>query len=278
METKNNISQKHIASFTAFILPFVAGFILKDEGFSFTESDKKFISSYIKAGIYFWALLIFTILLSFLKYFLGYKVIFLDTILGITIWVLAIFLLVYLFVAIFFIFSDKTFDFADIRLSAEKVDVDFDLLYFYIPGYNFWLWYKYRAKVYSIRFLKESVLLWFLFALFFVLSYSIAVLIFFLIIVRVILLLFEIDILSFSYYRRLVDFWQVNPEEVFAPAIGYIKYFIFKFFKSYKSLPSIVNETQKEYAQLIDFEAFKTASLPTKLQLIFQYLALVALI
>ncbi len=275
MENKS-VSPKHLASFTSFILPLLWYSLIKDSSFNFTDEDIDFIRSYIIAGYYFWWLLILTIIIGVLKYFWLYQISFVWGLINVLFFILTILLLGYLFVVLFLIFSDKKIDLKTFKLEFEYSNIDISVIYFYLPIYNFWLWYRYYDKVKNILYLKESILLWFLVIVFSNTFISELILIF--IVLRVVFLSFWIDFIKNNVF--LERLFVVNPEEIFAWPIGYIKYIIFKLIsKDVVDVNSLILATKKEYEQLIDInELIKSKNKILKLQFLFQYMLLLLIL
>ncbi len=254
-ENKINITNRHIASFVAVLLPFLAYSIIKDENFELSSTDKKIVISYIKLWWFFWILLSVVIVTGVISYFsigLIWKII------GFVYEIMLVVLIVFLIVVIFSIFSEKSINLFNIEFDNNTKSVSVNKIILFIPGYNFYLWYK-DLNLKKDYWLKESIFWWFMIMIFWNSILWFILLLF--LIVRLVLLSFGIDILSSRFKNKILNSFNVNPEEVFAYLVGGIGYLWYKFFKfKYISYLEIVNNLKRKYAMVYNFQELKKDS------------------
>lgn len=223
METQqNNISSQVMLSAMSgmlFCAPFIKNSIKYDA--SFSEDEKNFIMWYVQVwfvNLVFLAIVLVAELANMIEFYPVLSWI-------ITIWSLAIYI-----ITVFSAFSCANG--LSMRKSDETIMQDIqhkgDLLRAYIPILNFFLWFRQENYNMPYWWLKESILLWNIFIFWTMLlwcSFGIWMLI--IIIVRVILLLLNIDITPLSSKKAINSSFSCNPSEItayiFAPIVAKIK-------------------------------------------------------
>jgi len=209
---------KNQAKFFAFVwlvfFPFVVSWLLKESNdYDLSDNDIKFINAYKQL----WWLILFWLLLIVGLYIVGvwFR---LDYLFSIANLALAL-LFIFLFINIFFIFSDR-FPLGktdlNVDIKTEKVEwMDINLLFAYVPFLNYYLWLNWNKKYQY--YLKESNLLWFvLFVIgvvsFFYPLYNLFYLILLIIIVRFVSLFVGVD---FPVIRQFVNnLYEKFPQEI----------------------------------------------------------------
>lgn len=237
--TKNNISPQAMLSAVAglmFFGPFVKRNVNEDQ--YFTQEEKDFIMWYIQVGFLNLTFLAIVLVASLIGLFVVRP--YLSWI--INIWSIAIFI-----ISIFSIIACANS--LSMRKDDEKIVYDiqnkWQVLKSFTPILNYYL--RFRQSDYSkpYRWLKESILLrtcFIFWALLLGSSFGLWILI--IILVRVILLLLNVDIIPLSMKKALNNSFLCNPSEIFAyvfsPIVSKIK----------KSDNETVLQTRKsQYAQ-----------------------------
>lgn len=244
---EKNITNRHIVSFIALILPFLAYTFLNDNNFNLTQEDKKVIKFYIKLWWFFRILLIITATLWIISYFTIWTF---WKLFGLVYQFSILVLILFLIVFIFNIFSWKDYNISSLSLddkNNESQSVN-DIIFF-IPWYNFYLRYKYLLSWssislvwYKVSLLKESVFWWFLIM---ILGNNIlSLLLLLVLIIRVVLLLFWIDILSNNIKNKILNFFKTNPEEILSYLV-WIFFLILYYFQGKKIAYSDIVENLK---------------------------------
>ena len=244
METQQNtISSQtmlYAISGILFFAPFIKHNVESDLYFS--DEEKNFIMWYVQVGFVNLIFLIIVIIAELLSVFYEYS----RSSRIVTIGSIAIFI-----ITIFSIFSCANK--LSMRKSDEKIMQDIqhkdNLIKAYTPILNFVLWSRQENYNMPYRWLKESILLWDIFILWTLLMWSsfwIWMLI--IIVVRVVLLLLNIDITPLSSKKAINSSFTCNPWEItayiFAPIVSLLK----------KSDYSTVLQAKKQlYAQWQNF-------------------------
>lgn len=201
-----------------FFSPFVKNRIKSEE---FSEYEKSFINGYIK--IWFLNLILLAIILIVaLANFFEINQIFIRTI---NIWSLAIYV-----ISIFSVFACAS----ELTMRGENESINQDIQYkwqilkSYTPILNFIFWFRQESYSMPYRWLKESILLRTLFVFWALLLWNlfgIGVLV--VIVIRVVLLMMNIDIIPLSVKKAINVLFLCNPWEmfayIFAPIISKIK-------------------------------------------------------
>ncbi len=167
---------------------------------------------------------------------------------------------------IWLIFSDKyIFQNNNINYEYKKISSwNINILLYYIPIYNFHLWYTQEKNIKSYRWIKESILFWTFFSLIWISLWinqniSIMIIMFLLIIFRVVSLLWWIDVIKDQQKEKLDKIFDKNPEEIF----WYIKWSIIYLFKKMiskniewfnSSIHDFINNEKKTYSYLNDIQ------------------------
>lgn len=191
-----------------FFAPLVKNNIQNDS--SLLPEEKEFVSWYIQVGYANLTLLIITLLAALINAFQSHII--LD-------WIIMFgsFSIFVITVLSLFACSNNI----NMRKSDEKIVTDiqhkWQLLQAYIPGLNFILWY--RQEKYDMPYwrLKESILLWtvFIFGTLLLKTYF-GIWILIVIVIRIGLLMINIDIIPLSIKKAINSIFSCNPWEIFA--------------------------------------------------------------
>lgn len=223
METQqNSISSQAMLSAIVgmmFFAPLVENNVKNDN--SFSSEEKEFILWYTQVGYANLLLLIVTLIAAIINAFWSHTILYWIT----TFWSLSIFA-----ITIFSLFA--CINNINMRKSDEKIVTDvqhkWQLLKAYIPGLNFVLWYRQWDYNMPYWWLKESILLWTIFIFWTLLLKSYFwIWILVSIIVRVGLLMLNIDIIPLSIKKAINSMFYCNPWEIsaylFAPIVAKFK-------------------------------------------------------
>lgn len=212
MENKQNDiwSQAKLSAIVGmmFFAPLVENNVKND--ISFSQEEKEFILWYTQVGYVNLILLIVTLIAAIINAFWNLTILYGIT----TFWSFCIFA-----ITILSLFSCNNN--INMRKPDEKIATDiqhkWQLLKSYIPGFNFILWYRQENYNTPYRWLKESILLWTIFIFWTLLLksyFGIGMLI--AIIIRISLLMINIDIIPLSVKKAINSSFSCNPWEVFA--------------------------------------------------------------
>lgn len=253
---ENEITDKHKISLAAIMLmaPLIF-FQLKNwtRDKNLTEKDKNFINWYIKYWILIDSFVIIAIFLGILnfynsRFFWDYIISFLLSI-----------VLIAIITWVFLIFSEKQiFTWKWNSLQYKKIKKwNTNFIFYYLPIYNFYLWYNQDIDSKKFRWIKESMLLCTIWVFIWT-TPSLTVILILFYIFRVISLIAWIDFIKDWFKEKLNLLFTKNPEEIFA----YIKWTIIyaaKQFKnktknSSKSLNFYIQKHTKEYETLTNYK------------------------
>ena len=217
--------------------PFIINFLIDDsqQDYNLSDDDVKFIKTYQKAWYFLIAWTIITVILFMLSFY--YNIYLLNAITNI----LVIFFIIYVFVNIFVIFSDKPailFTNNDVKkLNINKVG-SWNVFYIlsYLPFVNFYLysWKNYTQE--QEYWLKESSLLYFIWAFVWILSMFFAwfiglfYFILFFVIVRSVSLFFGIDFIPDSIKNLVYISYEDNPLEILSYFCAFIHYIFYSLY------------------------------------------------
>lgn len=217
MKHRNNKIELSLSALM-FFSPLIKNLLKKT---SLLKHEKEFINWYIKLWYINIILLALTILSQILFYMSKsniYNVI--SIILSVILWTLLVIWSIYA------IWEKEIFK-SNVNSKANTDDI-VTIISYYIPIYNIYLWYKKHEFESPNLIIKESILLWGLFNILFLITYnsSLIIIIFFIIILRVLSLKYNLQSsISNKYNKWLTNIFKKNPEELWA----YIKVvFLFK--------------------------------------------------
>ncbi len=250
------LQPKHwFALLSVMFFPFLAQYLIKDPSYQLTEEDKYFIKSYILPGyIVIWLIIIFVILKIFAYFIASSFWSSFFSLLGNTVFFADMFFLLYL---IYSILQDKSFalkvDFSSKNSEGTVLKIDIIKL---IPGFNVFYWYKNNFDPKDAYFIKESLLLLFLIVLTALFSSYISLFLFTFYIIRIVTLLFGIDIVPDKFKGYVLKVFIKNPEEIFAiiPALGE---YIYISSKTKVDFSSIWEKYKKYYSQAVEISQIK---------------------
>lgn len=256
MDNQPNITNKHIRSLAAVMLfaPFLP-FILKSWNYELSDEDKIFIWWYIKYWIIIDLLILASIVLSIINFFNRNIIVYYIKNIMLILWIIMI------IIGIFMIFWDK-----DIFQEKEKINLwykkiqswNMDIIFYYLPVYNFYLWYLDDKDLKSYRWIKESIILLTLWLIIIAISWNIFlnIIVFLLYILRVVSLIWWIDLINDDIKEKLDKLFERNPEEIF----GYIKWVVLYVYdkitsktKSNFMLSTYINDAKRQYCVNIDY-------------------------
>jgi hypothetical protein len=250
----DSIKQRQLVALIWVFLPFLAFTFLNDKDWNFSEEDKKFVKQYIIYWFIWWILLIVSSVVSVFLFFNNYDNYFIY-VLSIISKILWIIVLVACILPIYFIFNDKQIWFNFSSLNVEKTSIEKNLFLYYLPVYNFYLWYT-AVNEKNYRYLKESIILWTLFVLWSFLGVFFDSLLLIFIIFRVVSLYFELDFINNNRKEKIDKLFDINPEEILSYLIWPVKWiFMIVFYrfkgKTYnKSIYQEILNTKTEYKKL----------------------------
>lgn len=223
MEKENNefnIENKHLRALSCifFLWPIVP-MALQRWDYNLKNGDMEFIQSYVKYWTALDVAFVIYIILSAYNYmnyseFMYYVV---NIILFGIIWAL--------FFGIYLIFKGRRFESLESEITYTKIKPwNTNLLFYYAPIYNLWLWYESNKDMKSYRWIKESITFLTLFVIFNFISqffsYSLTtfinVIFIWLYIFRLVSLLGGMDVVSDQVKEELDGLFDMNPEEIFA--------------------------------------------------------------
>ena len=250
MEKEFQIKNRHILSLASvmFFAPIVHFLIKKPKEYELTKEDVDFIKGYIKYGffvIFLFALFLILSIVDLIVNFLPGFVWYITT-------ALLVLCLAFIIGGIFLVFTEKSVFQNDSELKYKKIKSwNVEILFCYIPLYNFYLWYT-NPELRDYRWVKESFLFWYLWALLTIAFWSVPIsgIILALLILRVISLIGWIDVLPDKYKENLNSLYKINPEEIF----GYFKWLIIYLVRSFKkesiSLSDCIETSKTNYQYL----------------------------
>lgn len=260
MEENNKefqINNKHIFSLAAVMLfaPFIP-FILKSWDYELSENDKLFINWYVK----YWLLLDLILWLAAIVWIINILNNFVI-ILNYISQILLIIGLAWIIFWIFYVFSDKP------MFLSKSLKEDYfknirawniDILFYFLPIYNFYLWYFGKQDIKSYWWIKESVIISCFWILLYLITWSfyINILFIFIYIVRIISLIWWIDFVPDHIKEKLDKLFEKNPEEMYWYLKWTAKYFIDKIKSKWHELnnaPQVyITNAKKEFVDVVD--------------------------
>lgn len=280
MENKEfKVEDKHTYSIISilFFAPIVY-FIVKnydDQDNKINDEDKDFINWYIK----YWLAIDMLIIVSVILYFMFYYSRTIPYLVKSIADLLIIISLTMIVVWFFMIFSNKKILNKKVDIKYKKIKVDsVDMIFNYLPIYNLIQRYK-EPDIKSYRWLKESIILWSFWSIitFISLNQFLSLLILLVIILRSISLSVGIDIIPDKIKEKIDVIFSKNPEEIF----WYIKWFIIFFIEkikdkntSWNKLIEEINNSKKEYENIVEINYNNKKSVAENKNLLIQYLIL----
>jgi len=267
MRDPNNKVQLALAAIM-FFSPFVKNMI-NDEHVEIDKDDKDFIEWYVRFGYLTIGVLVIAMVSGISNYILDFTT--LARLYKISIAILILLLIAGTVAAV----SDmKLFQWdAKIIKYYDTKSKQSDILFAYIPIYNIYLWYKLHDFDHPYRWTKESIMIWSVFLAIALLTQSIVLISFVLtiIIIRVVSLMYDIDMLDPELKNRLSKLFYKNPEELWAYITWTVKFTYKKLFS--KDLKSDIKkdiESEKEnYNHLYKFSDNKSLYIQYTLLAIF---------
>ena len=255
---QNNISSQTMLSAIVgmmFLAPVINNNIKNNSDFS--QEEKEFISWYIKVWYINLLFLIIVLVSTLLSMFYVYPI--LSWI--ITIGSLCVFIITT--VSLFACISS-----INMRKSDEKIITDIQhkgqILKTYIPFYNFVLWFRQENYNMPYRWLKESILLRTIFIFWTLLLWNyVWIGILLVILVRILLLMMNVDIIPLSIKKAINSLFSCNPWEI----IAYLFSIIISKFKN-AEYETILQSRKLSYTQWQSFW----------IGIIIQYLAFIAIL
>lgn len=253
--SKSNRIQLSLSA-VMFFSPFIQN-IVGNANLELVKEDLSFVKWYIKLGYFNIILLIISIAFGTMSYFYDYLMV-------VWIYKIAVFILIGLLVMwILWIVTDinilwwekKFFQYKEI--TNDKTNI----LFWFFPIYNIFMWYKVHTFDSPYRRAKESILRWLLFVLVALITKSawISSLILVLIIIRIVSLLSGIDLISDEIKKKVNKVFYKNPEEIRWYVSGWISFVI----KKLALHSSLDNETQLNLDECIKDEKKKYEGLYT---------------
>lgn len=254
---KNNQSLKIQLSIASlmFFYPFIKQ-LLKTNSFELEKDELDFVESYI----YLWKISIILLIITLVSWLSAH---FYTSNILITIYqTITILLIILLFVWCVWAITETKI--INKSLVGKQWNVDYkndnklESILSYIPGYSIYLWYNKHNFDKPDLFLKESMLLWILFGVScFFPAPIITIFILIAIIIRIVTLLWNINIIPLSISEIISWLFYKNPEEIRA----YVWWSVVFIFHGNYNIPYwklIIEEQKKEYQYLYDIKKFWT--------------------
>ena len=219
---QNNISPQAMLSAIVgmmFFAPFIKNNVDNEPNFSPEERD--FITSYINVWYANLALFIIVVLATLLNIFWIHPILLrISTVGSIAIYIITVF-------SLFACVNNLTMRKSDETLTTN-IQHKWQLVKVYLPVRNFILWFRQENYNMPYRWLKESILLRTVFIFWTLLLWnSFWIWAFGVIVVRVVLLMMNIDIIPLSMKKAINSLFLCNPWEIsayiFAPIVSKIK-------------------------------------------------------
>lgn len=269
-ENEFKITDKHMISLVCvFLFPF-APFIdvaIKKFEMSFTDQEMAFIYWYKKYWVLNLIIWIITTLIWFISYnrwlsFLNYIVLIgvISIVCMMVIWFFMIFL------------EKQIFSLWKWWLIYKPITTgQVNIIYYYLPIYNFYLRHQNNEDIKSYRWLKESIVFWSISVLTCLLSWSnliIILLTILLSIIRIVTVLSGMDFIKDEWKERIDKIFDKNPEEIIWYFIWIIRHWFWKDRTSSTILMKI-EQAKIEYAWLHDINST---------QIIIEYLIFILII
>lgn len=259
-------SDKHLISlWIIFFSPasFFYKSIIEHTWIKFDSDEIDFIDSYAKFWMIIGILVIFFLVLNYfiLPNYIEIKL--LSDILYNVVFYLPYLIFSLIIIWTFYIFSDKKFSLIVINFNNKINHIEpgnLDMIFFYIPLYNIFTWYKdeeYKNNS-SNYWLKESLIIFWFFILFWIFfpNSQILVIICIFLIIRVITLVSWIDFFGEQYKKNISWLFKNNIEEIYWYFIWTFVY-IFNYLKNRKIVknPSFYIEQKKnQYSSILDLK------------------------
>ena len=244
-----------------FFSPFVHS-NLNNTNLELNDDEKKFLKWYIKLGYINIFLLIISVIFWTISYFVDYQIV--TWIYFIFIFALIWFVIIWIFWVVtdinIFWWWKKLFQYKEI--TSDKTDI----ILWFIPIYNIFMWYKIHNFDNPYRRIKESIIWRSLFVVLSLITSSawIGSLILILIIIRVVSLVSWIDLISDESKKKINKIFYKNPEEIRWYVSGFINFVWKKIHLNSKldretkiSLNDFVNKEKEDYQLIYTFQIEK---------------------
>jgi|GEM_PF-6192197 len=246
MQQNDIFTDKHLASLAAIMLlaPAVA-YMMNEKDISITADEEIYVRSYIRYGYY----ILMTLGLAMLvrasySFFFPYAVLYRInyTLLGSVILMIVI--------GVFSIINNKTL--IDRNIQANDAESNPAVIIYYVPLYNYYLWYNEQLNENNSRRVKESVILRSLYLILIsAFPHIIAIVLgLFVIIARCIMLTAGMDILSAKGKDTLNKLLTRNIEELVAYPLAVIFHPLKKLFKKGTTLAEEIHSWKLTYETL----------------------------
>lgn len=234
-----------------FFAPFVK-YLLKKSSFDINKEELNFVESYISL----WWINIILLGLTLISWFLAS---FYETTTLITIYQIIISLLI-IVLFIWCVWAITETQIIKTSLSKKKENIEYnndnklETLLSYLPGYSIYLWYNKHDFDKPDLFLKESLLLRILFGTSCLLPTPIiAIFIMIVILIRIVTLIWNINIIPLSISEFLSSLFYKNPEEIWS-YIWWSIVFIFHWNYNISYWKYLIGNYKKEYQYLYNFK------------------------
>ncbi len=246
MNQNQTFTDKHLASLAAIMLlaPAVS-FMLKEKSIDVDESEEGYIRSYIRYG--YWILMVLA--LAFVIW--GTYTLFFP--ISVLYWInygLLGAVIAMIVVGVFSIINNKTL--IERGQNAEQhTEANASVLVYFIPLYNYYLWYNETLDQHNYRWVKESVLWWSLY-LIIISIFPISAVIFlglFIILARAIMLTVGMDFISNEAKKKINNWFYHNIEEFIAYPLGIVTHIVKKVFQKTSTLHSEIDNRKLTYAE-----------------------------
>lgn len=248
MENNNSFTDKHLASLAAIMLlaPAVA-FMLKEKSISVSADEESYVRSFIRYGYRVLTLLAISLLVwgtytLFLSTSILYRINY-----GLLSGVIAM-----IIIGIVSVINNKQL-IGYTHSTTKTENADPSILLYYIPLYNYYLWYNEELQDNNYWRIKESVLLRSVYLIMIsIWPTSGTILIGFIIIaIRAIMLVAGMDIISTSVKKSINKRFYHNIEEFIAYPLGIVTHSIKKIFQRNSSLTGELDSRKRTYAELL---------------------------
>lgn len=251
-----------------FFAPFVQH-LLWQWHLNITQQQQLFVQWYIRYGYAMIGLLILTLCISILTFFISYDVLWWIAHIG------GIAVIVLLCMGVIMVFMGKViFQSSTPMITMEEVTWSRgDIIASYLPWYNIRLRYKLWHSDHPYRWLKESLLLWSLYVAISLVSPSIIIdnIALLLVLLRVVMLVVGIDIISHTIKKSLNTLFMKHIEELWAYPVAVIYYLYAKITRQ---------SSDKEYTDYVSTQKtiYQTTVVRSNYQIWLEYLIVLILI
>lgn len=247
MGNNNTFTDKHLASLAAIMLlaPAVA-LMLKEKNINISSEEEGYVRSFIRYG--YWIL---TLLFIWLLVWWAYTLFFSISILYRINYGLLSAVIAMIIIGLVSVINNKQL--LGQTAVSESRPTDASVLLYFIPLYNYYLWYNEELDKSNYWRVKESVLLWSIYLIIISIRPTNGIILsgFLIIMIRAVMLATGMDILSLSAKNSINKWFYHNIEEFIAYPLGVIAHSIKKIFQRKSFLINEIDSRKRTYAELL---------------------------